>query len=74
MVLNILKETAKCYIREKKKIPVLFLDGIDVLAKHDPKLFITLITLAKVLANNNELKIVFISSEGSVMSLPEDLL
>ena len=73
MVLNILNETAKRYIREKKKISVLFLDGVDVLAKHDPNLFTTLITLAKVLANNNELKIVFISSEGTVMSLLEDL-
>ena len=56
MVLSILNETAKCYIREKKKIPVLLLDGVDVLAKHVPNLFTTLITLAKVLANNNELK------------------
>ena len=57
----------------EKKIPVLFLDDVDVLAKHDPSLFTTLITLAKVLANKNELKIVLISSEGTVMSLLEDL-
>ena len=57
----------------EKKIPVLILDGVDVLAKHDPSLFTTLITLAKVLANKNELKIVLISSEGTVMSLLEDL-
>ena len=72
MVLNILNETSKCYIKGKK-IPVLFLDGVDVLAKHDPSLFTTLITLPKVLANKNELKIVLISSEGTVMSLLEDL-
>ena len=71
-MLNILNETSK-YDTSRGKIPV-FLDGVDVLAKHDdPNLLTTLVTLAKVLANNNELKIVLISSKGTVMSLLEDL-
>ena len=40
------------------KIPI---DGVDLLAKHNQEVCIHLISLAKQLANTNELKIVHVS-------------
>lgn len=46
---------------------MLFIDGVDILAKHDEKLCEVLITLAKILANGNILKLVLVSREGTIM-------
>ena len=40
MVLNTLQAAAVKYYQRHGRVPVLFLDGADVLAKHDPPLYI----------------------------------
>lgn len=74
MVLGLLEDVSTRFIMNKKT-PVLFLDGIDILAKDEKeeKLCGALITMAKILANNKKLRVVFISSEGTVMPLLEKL-
>ena len=58
--------------RKAGRIPVLVLDGVDLLAE-DEGLFIRLIRYTKTLANERKLIIVFVSSEGySVVPLFED--
>jgi len=51
------------------KMPVLFLDGIDLVVKYDEKLFGALVTQAKGLSNRGMLRVVFVSSDGSVIPL-----
>ena len=46
-------DAALRYKKEYKRVPVLFVDGVDLLAVCDH-----LITLAKVMANSNEMKII----------------
>ena len=72
VVLNTLREAAVEYKSRHGRVPILFLDGSDILAKHDEKVFNRLLIHAKILANDNKLSIVFISSEGSVLPLLED--
>ena len=72
MVLNTLQAAAVKYYQRHGRVPVLFLDGADVLAKHDPPLFNRLLVHTKVLANAKDLSIIFVSSEGLVLSLLED--
>jgi len=73
MVLDILKDAATRYQQNHGKVPVLFLDGVDLLAKHDKELCCHLITHAKVMANERTLRIVLVSSEGNIMPLLEVL-
>ena len=73
MVLDILKDAAIRYQQNHGKVPVLFLDGVDLLAKHDKELCCCLITHAKVMANERTLRIVLVSSEGNIMPLLEVL-
>ena len=71
-----LKGTHRCrQIVHKKcgKVPLLCIDGVDLLAKRDEKLCTTLISLAKLMANTNRLKIILISSEGAIMPFLETL-
>ncbi len=49
--------------------PCLALDGVDLIAKEDPRLFVNLINHAKYLANLKILRIVLVGSEGNVMPL-----
>jgi hypothetical protein len=51
------------------RTPVLVIDGVDLLAKENKMLFILLFDRAKYLANSHALKIILVSSEGSVMPL-----
>ena len=69
MLLNTLEEACIKYVEEHGVVPVLFIDGTDLIAKHNERLFSSLITHAKVMANMNTLCIVFVSSEGSIMPL-----
>ena len=69
VIMNVLQKAAKVFQARYKKIPVLFIDGIDVLAKKDEELVTCILSHAKYLANQNILKIVLISSEGSVMQI-----
>ena len=73
MVLEVLANAATLYSRKFGEIPVLCIDGVDLLAKREEMLCEALITLAKVLANSNKLKLVLISSEGGIMPFLERL-
>ena len=64
LVLNTLQAAAVKYKRRHGRVPVLFLDGSDLLAKHNAALFNRLLVHAKILANANKLLIIFVSSEG----------
>lgn len=55
---GVLEVVATQYVKEHGKVPVFFIDGIDLLAERDEKLCASVITLAMVLVNNNKLKIV----------------
>ena len=57
-ILDVVGEAALRYKKEHKRVPVLFIDGVDLLAKADRKVCDRLITLAKVMANSNEMKII----------------
>ena len=46
-VLEVLSKAAIYYQSKHNRIPVLFIDGVDILAKHDKKLCEALITLTK---------------------------
>ena len=69
VIMDVLKEASKMFKAKYKKMPVLFIDGINVLAKKDKELVTSLLTHAKYLANQDLLKVVLISSEGSVMPI-----
>ena len=72
-VLNKVAERSKKFIFKKttKYLPCFVIDGSDLLAKEDERSFIKLVDLAKRLANENRLRIIFVSSEGHVLSLLE---
>ena len=55
LVLDTLQAAAVKYKRRHGKVPVLFLDGCDLLAKHNTTLFNRLLVHAKILANANKL-------------------
>ena len=68
----VLDEIAKAGRRFKSRhgsTPVLILDGVDLIAKLNPDAFIVLVDRAKFLANEGTLRVVLVSSEGSVMPL-----
>lgn len=73
VVFSLLQKVSARYIANYGRVPVFFIDGVDQLAKHDPELCARLVTLSKVLANNNTVKIVLVSSEGTIMPLLEKL-
>ena len=52
-----------------RRYPCLFIDGVDLLAMHNREAFIKLVELAKLLANDGNLHIVFGCSEGRFMPL-----
>ena len=53
-------------------VPTLFIDGSDVLCKFENELFMHLLYQAKELANAEQLTIVFVSSEGSILPLIQE--
>ena len=68
-VLQVLEKEALRYKKEKNEVPVLVVDGIDILAKHNEKLCYLLITIAKTLANKNHIKMILVSSEGAIVPM-----
>ena len=65
-IFKVLSKAAVKYRLQLNKVATLFIDSSDVLAKFEKDLFIHLLQQAKELANENILKIVFVSSEGSI--------
>jgi archaellum biogenesis ATPase FlaH len=68
-VLAGLEKQALKYKAKHDRTPVLVIDGVDLLAKRNKTMFIDLIDRAKYLANSRALRIILVSSEGSVMPL-----
>ena len=50
-------------------VPVFIIDGVKLIAKVNKSVFVHLIYRAKYLANLSTLRVIFVSSEGSVMPL-----
>ena len=70
-IMNILQVAAEKFYAKHGKMPFLFIDGIDILAKKNEELVTCLLSHAKYLSNHDILKVVLISSKGSVMPLIE---
>ena len=68
-VLDKFKGAAIRYQGKNGNIPSVFIDGIDVLAKANPDVFLRLVTHAKILANEMIARVIFVSGEGSTMPL-----
>lgn len=66
-------EKAASYCLQKKYGRILFIDGVDILVKHNEKLCEVLITLAKILTDDNKIRLVPVSSKGSIMPQLETL-
>ena len=72
LVLPIIAEGAKAYIKKKTLIPVLFIDGVDILAKEeDNRLYVNLVDWAKKCANEDSLRIVLVCSDSHVLVLDQ---
>ena len=61
MVHGLLESVSTQYVKIFRRVPVLFLDGVDLLAKCDPEMCSHLIIHTKILANNKILKVVLVS-------------
>ena len=65
-------EDAKAKAEDKKYIPVLFIDGVDILAKEeDNRLYVNLVDWAKKCANEDSLLIVLVCSDSHVLVLDQ---
>ena len=73
IIFQTLQANANKFKSKFGKIPTLFIDGIDELAKHKEGLFVHLVTHAKRLANAGILSIVLVSSEGSILPIIQRL-
>jgi hypothetical protein len=68
-VLETLAERAVLHKEKHGRNVCLFIDGVDLLAKEYPLVFLDLVDRAKYYANEGTLRIVLVSSEGHVMPL-----
>ena len=68
-VCEVLVKGAIAFKRVHGKLPVIFIDGADVLAKEKKQLFQNLVHFARVNANEHTLITVFVSSNGSVLPI-----
>ena len=59
VIMNVLKKASKMFQAKYEKMPILFIDGIDVLAKKDKDLVTFLLSHAKYLANQDILSCVY---------------
>jgi len=60
--------------RGLQRLPCFVIDGVEVLAKHQPDVFNALVRLAKYYARTKKLRIVLVYSDGDVLSLVEKTL
>ena len=66
---RIIKDAAERYTKRYGDMPVLFLDGCDILAKRDASVVETLIQFAKTFADDRVMTIVLVSSDGSILPI-----
>ena len=73
LVLPAIAEGGREYKNKHKlnHIPVLFIDGVDILAKQDKMLYLNLVDWAKKCANEDSLRIVFVCSDSHVLVLDQ---
>ena len=73
LVLPVIAEGGKSYKKNHihKHIPVLFIDGVDILAKQDEELYKNLVNWAKKCANEDSLRIVLVCSDSHVLALDQ---
>ena len=57
------------YKKKHKCTPCLVIDGVDLVAKSNPEVFVHLVNRAKYMGNEGLLRVIFVSSEGSVVPL-----
>ncbi|XP_019852082.1 PREDICTED: uncharacterized protein LOC109581991 [Amphimedon queenslandica] len=68
-VIRILAQRAAVFKEKHGRSPCLFIDAVDLLAKDNHAAFVKLVEIAKKLANDGNLRIIFGCSEGHVMPL-----
>ena len=73
LVLPVIAEGCMSYKKQhSKQIPVLFIDGVDILAKQkDNTLYVNLVDWAKKCANEDSLRIVLVCSDSHVLALDQ---
>ena len=59
VIMNVLKKASKMFQAKYEKMPILFIDSIDVLAKKDKDLVTSLLSHAKYLANQDILSRIY---------------
>ena len=72
-VFKVLEHSAIEYKEKHGEIPVLFIDGIDILVKHNKRLVATLVQHTNKLMNNKALKLVLVSSKDTIMPFVKDI-
>ena len=66
-VFSVIEEGGLLYKKKEKKVPVLIIDGADIIAKNDMELFFGLLEWAKKCANEDTVLVVMGSSDGHVL-------
>ena len=66
-VFSVIEEGGLLYKVTKEKVPVLIIDGADIVAKNNKKLFDGLLEWAKKCANEDSVLVVMGSSDGHVL-------
>ena len=69
IVLKTVAERATLFKAKHGRVVSIFIDGIDLLAKEHPQVFVKLVDRAKYYASKGSLLIVFVSSEGHIVPL-----
>ena len=69
IVLKTVAERATLFKAKHGRVASIFIDGIDLLAKEHPQVFVKLVDRAKYYASKGSLLIVFVSSEGHIVPL-----
>jgi hypothetical protein len=73
VVLETVAERAALYKKRHGRVVCIFIDGIDLLAKEHPQVFVGLVDLAKYYASRGSLLLVFVSSEGHIVPLMDTI-
>ena len=73
-MLDILNQRAAKFEKKHGRKPCLFIDGADMIAKHQPDVFSKLVDVAKQHGSNWSLNVIFVSSKGNIISQLVDTL
>lgn len=73
-IFTTLEVAARKFLSAEGKTSTLIVDGSDLIAKHEVRIFIHLVSHAKRLANASILSLVFVSSEGVILPITQGLL